>query len=238
MGKITLSTGTVMAMATFSKEPCDDIRGIAMHYGFLPDTHIMLPVAESGGVSLEWFKNSCLKDASFKDIDTEAEKRRGNNLLFLPYVVGTNSPEFDSRATGVFWGLRGEHDAYDMALAVMEGVGFLLKKNLLYIKKNGSDANAIIATGGGSKSALWCQLQADITNIPIMVPKEKEAACLGAAIIAAVSDGAIESYEEAAKSIEFEKVYTPNEDKKLSEKFEKFNKLYEFACELGGNKNE
>lgn len=238
MGKITLSTGTVMAMATFSKEPCDDIRGIAMHYGFLPDTHIMLPVAESGGVSLEWFKNSCLKDVSFKDIDTEAEKRRGNNLLFLPYVVGTNSPEFDSRATGVFWGLRGEHDAYDMALAVMEGVGFLLKKNLLYIKKNGSDANAIIATGGGSKSALWCQLQADITNIPIMVPKEKEAACLGAAIIAAVSGGAIESYEEAAKSIEFEKVYTPFKDEKLSEQFEKFNKLYEFACELGGNKNE
>ncbi|MDO5478355.1 MAG: FGGY family carbohydrate kinase [Clostridia bacterium] len=239
-GKITLSTGTVMAMATFSKEPCDDIRGIAMHYGFLPDTHIMLPVAESGGVSLEWFKNSCLKDVSFKDIDAEAEKRRGNELLFLPYIVGTNSPEFDSRATGVFWGLRGEHDAYDMALAVMEGVGFLLKKNLLYIKKNGTDAKAIIATGGGSKSALWCQLQADITDIPIMVPKEKEAACLGAAIIAAVSDGKIKSYKEAAESIEFEKVYNPLKDKKLDGKFEKFNALYEFSCALkdGGDINE
>ena len=232
MGKITLSTGTVMAMATFSKEPCDDIRGIAMHYGFLPDTHIMLPVAESGGVSLEWFKNTCLKDVSFKDIDIEAEKRRGNELLFLPYVVGTNSPEFDSRATGVFWGLRQEHDAYDMALSVMEGVGFLLKKNLQYIEKNGSSAKAIIATGGGSKSDLWCQLQADITNLPILVPEEKEAACLGAAIIAAVEDGKVESFEKMAESIRFEKTFTPVKSELLDEKYKKFNALYEFSCNL------
>ena len=232
MGKITLSTGTVMAMATFSKEPCDDIRGIAMHYGFLPDTHIMLPVAESGGVSLEWFKNTCLKDVGFKDIDIEAEKRRGNELLFLPYIVGTNSPEFDSRATGVFWGLRQEHDAYDMALSVMEGVGFLLRKNLQYIEKNGTKANAIIATGGGSKSDLWCQLQADITNLPILVPEEKEAACLGAAIIAAVEDGKVESFEKMAESIRFEKTFTPVKSELLEEKYKKFNALYEFSCNL------
>ncbi len=240
MGKITLSTGTVMAMATFSKEPCDNIRGIAMHYGFIPDTHIMLPVAESGGVSLEWFKNICMKDSSFKEIDEEIKKRKRNSLLFLPYLVGTNSPEFDSRATGVFWGLRQEHDAYDMAYAVMEGVGFLLKKNLQYIEENGTVIDAIIATGGGSKSDLWCQLQADITGYPIMVPKEKEAACLGAAIIAAVSDGKIKSYKEAAESIEFEKVYTPVHDEVLDEKYEKFTALYDFSCALkdGGNKNE
>ncbi len=232
--KITLSTGTVMAMATFSKEPADSIRGIAMHYGFIPDTHIMLPVAESGGVSLEWFKNTCLKDVSFKDIDREAEKRRGNDLLFLPYIVGTNSPEFDSRATGVFWGLRRENDEYDMALAVMEGVGFLLKKNLLYIEKNGTKVDAIIATGGGSKSDLWCQIQADITGVPILVPKEKEAACLGAAIIAAVSDGRIDCFDASGRLIEFEKQFTPSGDEFLIEKYERFNKLYEFSCGLKG----
>ena len=53
----------------------------------------------------------------------------------------------------------------------------------------------VLATGGGSKSDVWCQLQADITGLPIMIPKEKEAACLGAAIIAAVSDGSIKSFE-------------------------------------------
>ncbi len=239
-GKITLSTGTVMAMAAFSKEPADKTSGIAMHYGFLPDTHIMLPVAESGGVSLEWFKSSCMKEVPFSEIDSVLEGRKRNNLLFLPYLVGTNSPEFDSRATGVFWGLRHEHDAYDMAYAVMEGVGFLLRKNVEYIEKTDTPVKAIIATGGGSKSNLWCQLQSDITKLPILVPKEKEAACLGAAIIAAVSDGKIESFAEAAKAIEFEKRFEPSGDVELNTKFEMFNALYEFSCSLndGGMKNE
>lgn len=239
-GKITLSTGTVMAMATFSKKDASDIRGIAMHYGFIPDTHIMLPVAESGGVSLEWFKTSCMKEVSFQEIDQTVKERKRNSILFLPYLVGTNSPEFDSRASGVFWGLRQEHDAFDMAHAVMEGVGFLLKKNCEYIEKNGSAVKEIIATGGGSKSDVWCQLQSDITGLPILIPKEKEAACLGAAIIAAVSDGKMESYEKAAERIQFEKRFEPSDDDSLLEKYKKFNALYEFSCELknGGNKNE
>lgn len=234
-GKITLSTGTVMAMATFADEKTVGANGIAMHYGFLPDTHIMLPVAESGGVSLEWFKNSCMKDVPFKEIDEVVSKRERNDLLFLPYLVGVNSPEFDNNATGVFWGLRQEHDAFDMAYAVMEGVGFLLKKNCEHIEKSGTPVKEIIATGGGSKSDVWCQLQSDITNLPILIPKEKEAACLGAAIIAAVSDGKIESFDKAAEMIEFEKHFEPSGDGHLIEKFKKFNALYKFSCEL---KNE
>ncbi len=231
-GKITLSTGTVMAMATFSKKGASDIQGIAMHYGFLPDTHILLPVAESGGVSLEWFKNNCMPNASFKEIDEVVRQRGRNGILFLPYLVGVNSPEFDPRATGVFWGLRGDHDAFDMAYAVMEGVGFLLKKNCEYIEKPGSKIQSIIATGGGSKSDVWCQLQADITGLPIMIPKQKEAACLGAAIIAAVSDGKIESFEKAAEGIAFEKVFEPAENSLLAEKYAQFNALYAFSNTL------
>ena len=59
-GGITLSTGTVMALAAMCAEPAPKNSGIAMHYGFLPDTHVMLPVAESGGVSLEWFRRTCM----------------------------------------------------------------------------------------------------------------------------------------------------------------------------------
>ena len=239
-GKITLSTGTVMAMATFAKEPASEVRGIAMHYGYLPDTHIMLPVAESGGVSLEWFKTSCMKDTSYDEMNKILSERQKNQILFLPYIVGTNSPEFDSRATGVFWGLRQEHDSFDMAYAVMEGVAFLLKKNCEHIEKNGTQIKEIIATGGGSKSAIWCQLQSDITGFPVMIPKEKEAACLGAAIIAAVSDGKLESYEKATDLIEFEKIFKPGANKQLAKKYQQFNALYDFSCSLieGENENE
>ncbi|MBE6701575.1 MAG: hypothetical protein E7582_06795 [Ruminococcaceae bacterium] len=231
-GGVTLSTGTVMAMAAISKEGVSRNSKIAMHYGFIPDTHVMLPVAESGGVSLEWFKRTCLTEVDFKTIDDTVAKRETNDLIFLPYLVGTNAPEFDSDATGVFWGLRQEHDAFDMAAAVMEGVSFVLRKNCENIVKKGTELKSIIATGGGAKSPVWCQLQADITGLPIIIPKEKEAACLGAAIIAAVSDGEIESFEKAAEKIETEKQYLPRPRPELDKKYEKFNALYDASIKI------
>ena len=232
-GGITLSTGTVMALAAMSGEPAPKNSGIAMHYGFLPDTHVMLPVAESGGVSLEWFRRTCMGETDYDTMNRELAKRDPNDLLFLPYLVGTNAPEFDSEATGVFWGLRQEHDAIDMAGAVMEGVSFVLRKNCDYMAKAGRQPTAIIATGGGAKSPIWCQLQADITGLPVRIPREKEAACLGAAMIAAVADGAFPSYEAAAASCTaFTCTYEPHPTEELESKYQKFQALYTAALAI------
>ena len=232
-GGITLSTGTVMALAAMSAEPAPKNSGIAMHYGFLPDTHVMLPVAESGGVSLEWFRRTCMGQTDYDTMNRELLKRQPNELLFLPYLVGTNAPEFDADATGVFWGLRQEHDAIDMAGAVMEGVSFVLRKNCDHIKANGLVPSAIIATGGGAKSPVWCQLQADITGLPVRIPAEKEAACLGAAMMAAVSSGGFADFDEAAAAcVGFTHTYAPHPTHRLDRKYRRFCALYKAALEL------
>lgn len=232
-GGITLSTGTVMALAAMCGEPAPKNSGIAMHYGFMPDTHVMLPVAESGGVSLEWFRRSCMT-ADYDVMNAELAKRAPNELLFLPYLVGTNAPEFDSEANGVFWGLRQEHDAIDMAGAVMEGVSFVLRKNCDHMAERGLKPTAIIATGGGAKSPIWCQMQADITGLPVRIPKEKEAACLGAALIAAVSDGGFASYDAAVKAcVAFTQVYAPRKTQRLERKYRRFCALYKAALQIG-----
>ena len=199
-GTMNLSTGTVMALATMAREPVTDRNcGVAMHYGFEPRTHVMLAVAESGGVSLEWFRKTCMAQVDYGQLNrVRADRLRPGSILVLPYRVGTNAPEFDREASGVFWGLRAEHDAYDMAAAVMEGVAYLLRKNCQVMADRGAEITRIIATGGGSNSDIWCQMQADITGCPVCRPAEREAACLGAAMIGAVSCGAFPSYEAAA----------------------------------------
>jgi len=229
LGGMTLSTGTVMALTTMSAEPAPRDSGIAMHYGFTPDTHIMLPVAESGGVSLEWFRRTCMGDITYDMMNETLSKRElPNSLIFLPYLVGTNSPEFDVDASGTFFGLRQENDVYDMACAVMEGVAFMLRKNCDHIRSKGTEISHIIATGGGSKSPIWCQLQADITGLPVVIPAEKEAACLGCAIIGAVTDGVFASFRDAAdKCISFTHRYEPVNHDKFEKKYEKFCALYE-----------
>ena len=232
-GGVTLSTGTVMAMAVMADESMSHNTGIAMHYGFLPDTHVMLPVVESGGVSLEWFRRACMKNITYDEMNATLARRGRNDLLFLPYLVGTSAPEFDADAKGVFWGLRQEHDCIDMAGAIMEGVGYVLQKNLLHIHANGIHLENIIATGGGAKSPIWCQLYADITGLPVRIPAEKEAACLGAAMIAAVADGKYADFAAASKElVSFSKEYSPNPSEHFEKKYHRFCKLYEAALEL------
>ena len=232
-GGVTLSTGTVMAMAVMAEEPVPQNTGIAMHYGFLPDTHVMLPVVESGGVSLEWWRRACMKNMTYDEMNRVLAMRPKNELLFLPYLVGTNAPEFDADAKGVFWGLRQEHDAIDMAGSIMEGVAFVLNKNLEHIHANGISLSCILATGGGAKSPIWCQMYADITGLPVKIPAEKEAACLGAVMIAAVADGKFPDFASASEAlVGFSKTYEPRPSDFYTSKYKRFCKLYEAALEI------
>ena len=227
-GRLTLSTGTVMALAAMSSEPAPRRSGIAMHYGFRPDTHVMLPVVESGGVSLEWFRRSCLGGMDYGALNKALATRPETDVLFLPNIVGVNAPAFDADATGVFWGLRQRHDAVDMARAVMEGVSFVLRENCEALAAAGAPVEEIIATGGGAKSPIWCQLHADSAGVPVSVPAEKDAACLGAAIIAAVCAGRFDSFEAAAAaSIRMERTYQPGD--RREEKYRRFRRLYRAA---------
>lgn len=226
-GGMTLSTGTTMVLAAMAEEKPHPDCDMALHYGFLPDTYIMLPVMESGGACLDWFRRTCMNDMDYHILDKELLAVADSSVLFLPYLVGTNAPEFDREATGVFFGLRQEHTAVQMAKAVMEGVCFVLRKNCEDILSKGTRISEIVATGGGAKSPVWCQLQADITGLPVSVPAVTEAACLGSAMIAACSNGQYHSLEEAAKHVKMVHRYTPNKSAEVEEKYQKFGKLYE-----------
>ena len=227
-GQLSLSTGTVLGLSTLAASPVRRDTGIPMHYGFLPDRYVMLSASESGGVSLEWYKNAFLPDVSYRDIDREAGKRRPSDVLFLPYLVGSNGPEFDPDACGVFYALRGKHDSYDLALSVMDGVCHLLRKNCDHIRNSGTTIERILATGGGAKSALWCQMQADITGIPVCTPAEKEAALLGAAMIGAVSAGVFPSYAAAAEQVvRFSNVFSPRVLEQNERRHRQFVALYD-----------
>jgi xylulokinase len=83
----------------------------------------------------------------------------------------------------------------------MEGVTYSLRDSLEIIESLGIPANRVIASGGGAKSRLWLQIQADIFNKPVYTTKTNEEACVGAAIIAGVGVGIYPSLEEACKKL-------------------------------------
>ncbi len=233
-GGINLSMGTVMALATMAPDRSKLSENVAVHYGFLPDTYVLLPVASSGGVSLEWFRRTCMPQVDYGELNRVLAQRDGcGQVMFLPYLVGTNAPEFDANATGVFWGLRQSNDCFDMARAVMEGVAFLLRKNCQALKDADLPCDSILAVGGGTKSAVWCQMWADISGIPVKIPQEQEAACLGAAMIGAVAEGLFTDYAAAvAACVTMKAEYTPNPSAHYEEKYRKFCALYQATLNI------
>ena len=81
----------------------------------------------------------------------------------------------------------------------------------------------VVFAGGASKSALWCQILADVLGLPVNVPKVKEATALGAAIMAGYGVGVFTSIPETAKAlVQMEQRYEPD-----PANHEVYMKLYE-----------
>ena len=227
-GVISIGIGTVVSIATMLSGPKFSGCKIPLLYGPLKDSYVYLPICESGGISLEWYRNCFIRDKSFEEIDQEIMKKEpDDNLIFLPYLMGVTPPEFDPNVSGVFYGLRESHDRYDCAKAVMEGVALILKKNIDYISDVISP-EVIILTGGGSKSRLWAKMIADSTGLKIKVPEISDAPTAGAAMIGFISEGVYPDYDAAISAcVNFKDTISPGKDfERLQNKYKLFEKVY------------
>lgn len=201
-GLISESTGTVLAMAALSSAPARDGVRIPCHCGPFPGSYVFLSVCESGGDSLEWFRNAFLPEYSFAELDEALSGRQPpEGLFFLPYLQGVSAPEYDPGARGVFYGIQRGHNRLDFAYAVMEGVAQLLCKNIRLFPSFGEETR-LLSTGGGAKSDFWSQLKADVCGVPVDIPENGEAACFGAALLGAGTAEAADAHVRIRKSFE------------------------------------
>lgn len=152
----------------------------------------------SGGLSLSWLRSKILDLKDYREIDRLAgEVPPGSEgVIFLPYLGGERAPHMDYNATGAFFGLQHLHDRRHLCRAVLEGVTFALKDAQRLTEENGVVSRMIVACGGGAKSPLWLQMQADIFEKEVVTTRMNEQASLGACIIAGVGDGIFASAAE------------------------------------------
>jgi xylulokinase len=122
----------------------------------------------------------------------------GNGVLFLPYLLGERSPYWNPAARGAFIGLTMPDRRAEMARAVLEGVGLNLRIILEILQSQGVQAEEMRLIGGGSKSAVWRQILANIYELPVTVLDLPYAAtALGAAIAGGVGVGIYPDYSVA-----------------------------------------
>lgn len=168
----------------------------------LPDQCYIMGAMLCAGLSLKWFRDN-IGFAPYEQLAAEAEQTPvgAEGLLFLPYLVGERTPHMDPCARGGFLGLTLRHRQGHLVRAILEGVAFAMRDSLEIFKELGIRSDRIIASGGGAKSPLWRQIQADIFGNEVMTANTQEQAGVGAAMLAGIGIGVFSSPEEACEQI-------------------------------------
>jgi xylulokinase len=181
-GRVTASLGTSGTIYAYSEKPVIDPGGEIA--GFCDSTDAWLPLVCTMNVTVatEAVRNlfgwsHAQLAAAIRSVPPGAD-----GLLFLPYLQGERTPNLP-RGTGVFHGLttRTMTPAH-MARATMEGVTLGLLYGLHRMRTLGIVPTEIRLTGGGSKSAIWRQICADVFDCRVVTLAESEGAALGSAI--------------------------------------------------------
>jgi len=246
-GIFSENTGAALAIcATVNQPILDPGNQMPCHYHGLPGLY-MLHTFTSGGIVMRWFRDEFagteLQAAKFTGLDAydlmgmaAANVAPGcEGLVMLPHLQGAMAPEANPKASGVFYGFTLRHSRNHFTRAIMESVGFIVRRNIEVIEGLGVPVSEVRALGGGARSRIWKQMEADIIGRPVLTTTNEEAATLGAAILAGKAVGLYSNIEEAAeRMIQIKERFDPNPNHKAvyDEVFNTYVKLYDALCPL------
>lgn len=145
----------------------------------------------SAGGSLRWCRDTLFPGVPYDALMTEAAAvpPGSEGLVFLPYLTGERCPYPDPGARGGWIGLTTRHGRGHMVRAVIEGVTFGLGQILDLMRGMGVRVDRVRLGGGGARSLLWRQMQADVFGCPVELPNTEEGPAFGAALLGGVGAG-------------------------------------------------
>ncbi len=206
------TTGAALTIQVSVPRPDIDKNKIIPVYAHsIPGQYLLVPVCPTAGMAYKWFRDVfCapeIEQAAREGQDSYELITRlaapvpagSEGLLLLPHLMGAYSPTPNTAARGSFTGFTLTHTRGHFARAVLEGVAFLLKLNLDVILGTGLQISEIRSTGGGSKSALWNQIKANVCNLPVVSLVNEDTALIGDAVLAGVACGGFESVAQGCQ---------------------------------------
>ena len=219
-GLLQSSIGTSGTLLTpIEKVRIDSQMRLHVFVHAVPDLWYLMGVTLSAGDSLKWLRNIISGKQSSITYDSMMKEAKEINpgsegLVFLPYLVGERTPHNDSTARGSFIGLHAGHTSGHLIRAVMEGVCFSLKDSLSLFEELEVSSREVRTVGGGSKSKLWRQMQADVYNLPVMTIKPSPGPAYGAAMMATIGAKRFSSLDEVVSLwTTIEDIQEPNSER-------------------------
>ena len=231
----TIGTSGVVFAAT--DKPMLDSRGrVHTFCHAIPGRWHVMGVTQGAGLSLRWFRDQfgvIGKDAgdSYDQLTAEASLVSSgcNGLIWAPYLMGERTPHLDPFVRAALVGLTASHRRAHIVRALLEGVAFSLRDAFEVFNEIKVRVDEIRLGGGGARSSLWRQIQADVYGKPVNTVAAEEGAAFGAALLAGVALGIWSSVDAACDAaVRIADRVEPNADsvKILAGQYERFKQIY------------
>src|SRR4030095_8757262 len=107
------------------------------------------------------------------------------SLLWAPYLMGERTPHLDPDARAALVGLSASHGRAHVIRAILEGVAYSLRDTFTIFDELAVPVSTVRLGGGGSRSALWQQVQADVYGRDVELVEGDEGPPYGGAVLGA-----------------------------------------------------
>jgi xylulokinase len=231
-GAVSATIGTSGVVFAATDRPALDPKGrLHTFCHAIPGRWHVMGVTQAAGLSLRWFRDSLCAGSSYDQLTAEADKVSpgADGLLWTPYLMGERTPHLDGQARAALVGLTASHTRGHIVRAILEGVAFSLRDSFTIFDEMKVPVKSIRLGGGGARSSLWRQIQADVYGHEVEVVEAEEGAAYGAAILAGVGAGLWPTVDAACAAVirVAQRVpANPNVVSKMSESYAAFRRVY------------
>jgi len=208
-GVVSATIGTSGVVFAATDRPALDPQGrLHTFCHAIPGRWHVMGVTQAAGLSLRWFRDQFGagkedgRDPYERLSDEAASVPAGSeNLFWAPYLMGERTPHLDPNVRGALVGISPSHTRAHIVRAIQEGVAFSLKDTFSIFEEMKVPVTKIRLGGGGARSSVWRQIQADVYAHEVELVEAEEGAAYGAAILAGVGARHWNTVDEACDAI-------------------------------------
>lgn len=236
-GTVSATIGTSGVVFAATDRPSLDPRGrVHTFCHAIPGRWHVMGVTQAAGLSLRWFRDQFgagVEDGRdpYERLTEEAARAPvgADGALWAPYLMGERTPHLDPHARGALVGLTASHTRAHIIRAILEGVSFSLRDTFEIFKEINVPVKTIRLGGGGARSLLWRQIQADTYGHEVEIVEAEEGAAYGAALLAGVGSGIWPSVDAACGAVVrvASRIFPePSNQSLLDQQYQAFRRLY------------
>jgi xylulokinase len=245
-GTISATIGTSGVVFAVTNRPSLDPQGrVHTFCHAIPGRWHVMGVTQAAGLSLRWFRDQFGAGAEdgrdpYERLTEEAASAPAgaDGALWAPYLMGERTPHLDPNARGALVGLTASHTRAHVVRAILEGVAFSLRDTFEIFRELNVPVETIRLGGGGARSSLWRQIQADVYDHEVEMVEAEEGAAYGAALLAGVGSGNWPSVDAACAAVvrvTQRVIPVPANQQLIERQYQSFRRLYPALRSITGS---